>query len=70
MQVWGEEMDKRMTVQLTSKLMKELETYMLGVHNTQGKMPYAFKSKITRQALEEWLERHGEDYDINWDEVN
>jgi len=55
---------ERFSLTLQPKQSKRLNEYCLAVANKQGKMPHAIKTKIMRMALDEWLEKHGKDYDI------
>jgi len=70
--VWGEQMPsrknekERFSLTLPPKQSKRLNKYCLAVANKQGKMPHAIKTKIIRMALDEWLEEHGNDYDIQF----
>jgi len=57
---------ERFTLTLQPKQSRKLNDYCLGVANKQGKMPHAIKTKIIRMALDEWLEKHGSDYDIKF----
>lgn len=55
---------ERFSLILPPKLSKRLNDYCLAVANKQGKMPHAIKTKILRMALDDWLDRRGNDYDI------
>ena len=46
---------------LTPELTKKLNSYCLKVANKLGKMPHGIKTTIGRKAIEEWLEKHGDD---------
>jgi len=58
---------ERFTLTLQPKQSRKLNNYCLAVASKRGKMPHAIKTKILRMALEEWLEKHGNDYDINFE---
>jgi hypothetical protein len=68
-QMWGDEMPKkkkeergeRLNLLLTPELTKKLNSYCLKVANKLGKMPHGIKTTIGRKAIEEWLEKHGDD---------
>jgi hypothetical protein len=57
---------ERLNLALTPGQTKKLNDYCLAVANRQGKMPYAIKTKIGRMAIDEWLEKHGKDYDVEF----
>lgn len=57
----------RFTLTITLGQTKKLNHYIIEVAKKQGKFPHAIKTKILRAALDEWFERHGEDYDTDWD---
>jgi len=58
---------ERFTLTLPHEQGKKLNKYCLAVASKRGKMPYAIKTKILRMALDEWLDKHGSDYDIDFD---
>jgi len=58
---------ERFSLTLPPKQSGRLNDYCLAVANKRGKMPHAIKTKILRMALDEWLENHGNDYDINFE---
>jgi len=76
MQVWGDNLKKkkdeaqgdeqgeRINLTLTTEQSKKLNGYILAVANKRGKMPTKMKTKIGRMAMDEWLEKHGEDLDL------
>jgi len=57
---------ERMNLTLTKEQTEKLNSYIISVANKQGRVPYAIKTKLARRAIDEWFERHGEDYDIDW----
>ena len=61
------ESEKRLNLILTRELETKLNNYMLEVHKKLGRLPHRVRSKLGRMALEEWFERHGNDFDIDWD---
>jgi len=58
--------NERFTLTLPPKQSRKLNDYCLAVANKQGKMPHAIKTKILRMALDEWLEEHGSDHDLQF----
>ena len=57
----------RMMLTLTEEQTEKLNSYIVDVAKKQGRVPYAIKTKLAREAIDEWLERHGKDFDIDWD---
>jgi len=57
----------RMTLTLIEEQAEKLNNYIVNVAKKQGRIPHAIQTKLSRWAIEEWLERHGEDFDIDWD---
>ena len=57
----------RLNLTLTRELDDKLNNYVLEVHKKLGRLPYGVRTKLGRMALEEWFERHGNDFDIDWD---
>jgi len=57
---------ERFSLTLLPRQSRKLNGYCLAVANKRGKMPHAIKTKILRMALDEWLEKHGSDYDIKF----
>lgn len=57
----------RHSFKLTAEQEKQLNNYIIEVINTQGKIPHGIKTKLFRWAFKEWMEKHGEDYDIDWE---
>ena len=56
-----------MNLTLTEEQTEKLNSYIVDVAKKQGRVPYAIQTKLLRWALDEWFERHGEDFDIDWD---
>lgn len=56
----------RINLTIPPELAKKLNDYCLAVANKRGRMPHAIKTKIARMALQEWLERHDKDFDIEF----
>ena len=61
------ESERRLNLTLTRELETKLNKYMLEVHKKLGRLPIFIRTKLGRMALEEWFERHGNDFDIDWD---
>jgi len=57
----------RINLTFTEEQTKKLTTYMVNIAKEQGRIPPLILTKLTRWAIDEWLERHSGDYDINWD---
>lgn len=57
----------RMTLTLLPEQAERLHNYIVDVAKKQGRIPHAIQTKLSRWAIDEWLERHGEDFDIDWD---
>jgi len=57
---------ERINLTLTLEQTKALNDYCLAVANKIGRMPYAIKTKIGRMAIDEWLEKHGKDFNIKF----
>ena len=57
----------RINLGLTKAQTEKLNDYIIKVGQEQGEIPYAIKTKLLRMAFDEWMEKHGEDYDIDWD---
>jgi len=58
---------ERINLTLTPELTKALNNYCLAVANKQGSMPSPkMKPNIVRMALNEWLEKHGDDLTIKF----
>ena len=56
----------RINLRLPPKLNKELNDYMIKYARKHGSFPHGLKSKIARVALEEWLERNKDNFDIKF----
>jgi len=61
------EFSTRINLGLTEVQTGKLNAYIIKVGQEQGKIPYAIQTKLLRMAFDEWMEKHGEDYDIDWD---
>lgn len=53
-----------LNVVLTSELEKRFTAYLRKVAGKHGLLDFGIKTKIGRMALEEWLDKHGDDVDI------
>jgi len=60
-------MANRMNLTLTEEQTEKLNNYIVKVAQKLGRVPYAIKTKLARWAMDEWFERHGNDFDIDWD---
>ena len=58
--------NERINVQLTPKQTEKLNDYVVNVVKKQGRVPARIRQKIMRWAFDEWIEKHGKDYDIEW----
>ena len=56
----------RINLGLTMAQTEKLNDYIIKAAQHQGKVPSKIKTKILRMAFDEWMEKHGEDYDIDW----
>lgn len=57
----------RLNVYLKPKQREKINDYVVKTVNKQGKVPARIEQKILRWAFDEWIEKHGKDYDIDWD---
>ena len=57
----------RINLTLTETQTEKLNGYIIKVAQRQGKFPHAIKTKLLRMAFDEWMQKHGEDHDIDWD---
>jgi len=57
----------RLNVYLKPKQREKINDYVVKTVNKQRKVPSRIEQKILRWAFDEWIEKHGEDYDIDWD---
>jgi hypothetical protein len=55
---------ERFPLRLSPELEKKLNDYVLKVANKKGKVPYGIYQKIGEKALNDWLDKHGDDLDI------
>jgi hypothetical protein len=73
--MWGDNLKKekdagqegqgeRINMTLTPEQSKKFNAYILAVANKKGKMPSNMKTRIGRMAIDEWLDKHGEDLDV------
>jgi hypothetical protein len=60
------EKGERLNLTLTVKETKKLNDYCISLVNKKGRIPSAIKTKIAHKALAEWLEKHAEDFDIEF----
>jgi hypothetical protein len=58
---------ERLNLTLTMEQTQRFNAYVINVAKKRGRIPAKIKTKILRAALEEWLERHENDLDIDWD---
>jgi hypothetical protein len=60
------EKEKRMRLNLTlePELAKRFNKYMLEVAKRRGEIPHALKTKIIYKALEEFLDKYENNYDV------
>jgi len=55
---------ERLNLYLEPDLARKLSNYCLAVENKQQRIITHIKHKITKKALEEWLEKHADDLTI------
>jgi len=58
---------ERLNITLTSEQTQKLNTYIINVGKKQGRIPSAIKTKILRAALDEWFQKHENDFNIDWE---
>ena len=58
----------RVNLRLTSEQTKKLNVYIVEVVKKQGRFPPRIRQKIMRWAFDEWIEKHGAEYDVDWTE--
>ena len=56
----------RINFTLKSGQAEKMNRYIVNVAKKLDRVPHAMKTKIVRMALDEWLNRHEEDFDIDW----
>lgn len=56
----------RINLTLTPEQNRKLSNYLVNVVKKQGEVPKNLQTKLLRWAFDEWVEKHGEDYDIDW----
>jgi len=56
----------RINVILPPDLNERLDKYIIGLFTHKGKIIDGIKTKIARKALEEWLDRNENNYDIEF----
>ena len=61
-----ERMEARINLYLTPEQKKRLDQYIVNVGIKLGRIPKVMWTKIGRMAIEEWLDRHENDFDIDW----
>ena len=59
--------ESRLNLTLTKEQPEKFNNYIVNVAKKQGRVPNAIKTKLARWAIDEWFERHGKDFDIDWD---
>ena len=52
-----------LTIRLTPELSERINKYILAVANKKGSIPYALRTKIALEALNEWLNKYENDLD-------
>jgi len=57
----------RLNITLTPEQTQKLNTYIINVGKKQGRIPGAIKTKILRAALDEWFQKHENDFNIDWE---
>ena len=58
---------ERLNITLTPEQTQKLNTYIINVGKKQGRIPGAIKTKILRAALDEWFQKHENDFNIDWE---
>jgi len=58
---------ERLNLTLTPEQTQKFNTYIINVGKKQGRIPSAIKTKILRAALDEWFQRHENDFNIDWE---
>lgn len=58
---------ERLNLTLTFEQTQKLNTYIINVGKKQGRIPSAIKTKILRAALDEWFQKHENDFSIDWE---
>jgi len=58
----------RLNITLTPTQTQKLNTYIINVGKKQGRIPGAIKTKILRAALDEWFQKHENDFNIDWEQ--
>jgi len=58
------QVSERLNLTLSPELARALTDYCVKWAGARGKMPTAMKTKVGRKALEEWLEKHGDDFTV------
>jgi len=58
---------ERLNITLTPEQTRRLNTYIINTGKKQGRIPSAIKTKILRAALDEWFQKHENDFDIDWE---
>jgi len=58
---------ERLNLTLTPEQTQKLNTYIINVGKKQGRIPGAIKTKILRAALDEWFQKHENDFNIDWE---
>jgi len=58
---------ERLNLTLTRDQTEKFNAYIINVGKKKGRIPSAIKTKILRAALDEWFQRHENDFDIDWE---
>lgn len=58
---------ERINLILGTEVAQKLNDYCLRVSNKRGKVIYGMKNAIGRMAYQEWLEKHKDDLDIDFE---
>lgn len=62
----GKSTSLRLNIVMTKELDKRLNKYCLEVAQRRGKIPFGIRAKIGRMALEEWLDKHEHNFNIEF----
>jgi len=57
---------ERLNTTLTPDQTQRFNAYIINVAKNRGRIPSGIKTKIIRAALDEWLQHHENDFDIDW----
>jgi len=56
----------RLNLTLPPELNKRLNDYVIKYAQRHGKIPHAIRTKIARMAIEEWLDKNQNNFDIKF----